>query len=40
MFRDDLSELDDSRNVVDLLVQEYEAATQQNYLSWQPTQRV
>lgn len=37
MFQDDLTELDDSRTVVDLLIQEYEAATQQNYLSWQPS---
>ncbi|XP_055303193.1 tubulin gamma-1 chain [Sitodiplosis mosellana] len=35
MFKDDLSELDESREVVDNLVQEYEAATQPNYLSWQ-----
>lgn len=35
MFKDDLSELDESREVVDGLVQEYEAATQPNYLSWQ-----
>lgn len=35
MFKDDLTELDDSRDVVDNLVQEYEAATQANYLSWQ-----
>lgn len=35
MFKDDLSELDESRNVVENLVQEYEAATQPNYLSWQ-----
>lgn len=35
MFKDDLSELDESREVVDCLVQEYEAATQPNYLSWQ-----
>lgn len=34
MFKDDLSELDESREVVDCLVQEYEAATQPNYLSW------
>lgn len=34
-FKDDLSELDESREVVDVLVQEYEAATQPNYLSWQ-----
>lgn len=35
MFKDDLSELDESREVIDSLVQEYEAATQPNYLSWQ-----
>lgn len=35
MFKDDLSELDESREVVDNLVQEYEAATQANYLSWE-----
>lgn len=35
IFKDDLSELDESREVVDCLVQEYEAATQPNYLSWQ-----
>ncbi|XP_075149708.1 tubulin gamma-1 chain [Haematobia irritans] len=34
IFKDDLSELDDSRDVVDCLVQEYEAATQPNYLNW------
>lgn len=34
IFKDDLSELDDSREVVDCLVQEYEAATQPNYLQW------
>lgn len=34
MFKDDLSELDESRNVVDCLVQEYEAATKSNYLQW------
>lgn len=33
-FKDDLSEFDESRDVVDALVQEYEAATQANYLSW------
>lgn len=37
MFKDDLSELDESREVIDNLVQEYEAATQPNYLSWQGT---
>lgn len=35
MFKDDLSELDESREVVDCLVQEYEAATHPNYLNWQ-----
>ncbi|KAJ6646454.1 Tubulin gamma-1 chain [Pseudolycoriella hygida] len=35
MFKDDLSELDESREVVDCLIQEYEAATQPNYLFWQ-----
>lgn len=39
MFKDDLSELDDSREVVDNLVQEYEAATQANYLNWQGKHR-
>lgn len=34
-FKDDLSELDDARDVVDSLVQEYEAATQADYLNWQ-----
>lgn len=34
MFKDDLTELDESREVVDCLVQEYEAATQPNYLHW------
>lgn len=34
IFKDDLSELDESRDVVDCLVQEYEAATQPNYLHW------
>lgn len=35
MFKDDLHELDDSRDVVDALVQEYEAATRADYLQWQ-----
>lgn len=35
MFKDDLHELDDSRDVVDSLVQEYEAATRADYLQWQ-----
>lgn len=34
IFKDDLSELDESRDTVDCLVQEYEAATQPNYLHW------
>lgn len=34
IFKDDLSELDTSRDVVDCLVQEYEAATKSNYLHW------
>lgn len=34
MFKDDLHELDDSRDVVETLVQEYEAATKLNYLQW------
>lgn len=36
MFKDDLHELDDSREAVDALVQEYEAATRSDYLQWQP----
>lgn len=35
IFKDDLSELDESREVVENLVQEYEAATKANYLSYQ-----
>lgn len=34
MFKDDLSELDESREIVDNLVREYEAATKSDYLSW------
>ncbi|XP_052865078.1 tubulin gamma-1 chain-like [Anopheles cruzii] len=33
-FKDDLSELDESRDVVEALMQEYIAATQPNYLNW------
>lgn len=33
VFKDDLHELDDSRDVVDNLIQEYEAATRDDYLS-------
>ena len=36
MFKEDLSELDDSRNVVACLSQEYEAATRADYLQWTP----
>ncbi|XP_055709982.1 tubulin gamma-1 chain [Phlebotomus papatasi] len=35
MFKEDLSELDESRDVVDSLVQEYDAATKSDYLQWQ-----
>ncbi|GAB6021348.1 Tubulin gamma-1 chain [Chamberlinius hualienensis] len=34
MFQDDLSELDNSREVVQQLVEEYQAATRADYLSW------
>lgn len=40
MFKDDLHELDDAREVVDSLVQEYEAATKPDYLSWQAIPKV
>lgn len=39
MFKDDLTELDNSRHVIDCLAQEYEAATQRNYLQWVPKNR-
>lgn len=39
MFKDDLSELDIAREVVDCLVQEYEAATTLDYPQWSPTPR-
>lgn len=39
MFRENLNELDDSRDVVDSLVQEYEAATNADYLNWQATKK-
>lgn len=35
MFKDNLNELDESREVVESLVQEYEAATRSDYLQWQ-----
>ncbi|XP_049536002.1 tubulin gamma-1 chain-like [Anopheles darlingi] len=34
MFKDDLRELDESRDVVEALMQEYIAATQPDYLNW------
>ena len=34
MFKDNLDEFDDSREVVQQLVDEYTAATKENYLSW------
>ena len=34
MFQDSLDEMDDSRDVVQTLVDEYEAATKADYLSW------
>lgn len=37
MFRDGLEELDDSREVVQELVDEYHAATRPDYLTWNPT---
>lgn len=40
MFKENLSELDDSRDVVDSLVQEYEAATRGDYLQWQAKKEV
>ncbi|XP_076378218.1 tubulin gamma-2 chain [Megalopta genalis] len=36
MFEDNLDELDNSREVVEYLVKEYEAATRVDYLSWNP----
>ena len=36
MFEDNLDELDNSREVVDCLVKEYQAATRVDYLSWNP----
>lgn len=36
IFKDDLTELDNSRDVIDCLAQEYEAATKSNYLQWVP----
>lgn len=36
MFEENLDELDGSRQVVEYLVQEYQAATRVDYLSWNP----
>lgn len=37
MFEDNLDELDNSREVVEYLVKEYQAATRDDYLSWNPS---
>lgn len=37
MFEDNLDELDNSREVVEYLMKEYQAATQIDYLSWNPS---
>ena len=34
MFQDSLDEMDDSRDVIQSLVDEYTAATKSDYLSW------
>lgn len=39
MFKENLNELDDSRDVLDQLVQEYEAATTKDYPEWQATRK-
>lgn len=36
MFKEDLCEMDDSRAVVQNLVDEYVEATKDTYLQWQP----
>lgn len=36
MFEDNLDELDNSREVVECLVKEYQAATRSDYLTWNP----
>lgn len=36
MFNDTFEELDDSRQVVQELVEEYQAATKPDYLTWCP----
>lgn len=37
MFKDSLDEFDHSREVVDDLVQEYQAAATPNYIHWTPS---
>lgn len=37
MFEENLNELDNSREVVDYLVKEYQAATKADYLTWSPS---
>lgn len=37
MFEDNLDELDNSREVVEDLVKEYQAATRSDYLTWNPS---
>ena len=39
IFSDNLDEFDDSREVVQQLVDEYHAATKENYLSWGMSQQ-
>ena len=39
MFSDNLDEFDESREVVQQLVDEYHAATKENYLSWGMSQQ-
>lgn len=39
MFEENLDELDNSREVVDNLVKEYQAATRADYLTWSPTNK-
>lgn len=34
MFKDDLEDMDTSREVVQEVIDEYHAATKENYLSW------
>lgn len=39
MFKDSLEEFDESRTVVDELVQEYQAAATPDYVNWTPGTR-